>query len=81
MIWHIMVDWRLYQLEYVPACAIVAIFLLGLAVIASLLLRRIIRAYLGDQGIDLPATMAFLLIAVIMALCIGSSWVALLAPD
>jgi hypothetical protein len=66
---------------FVPACAIVAVFLVGLAVIASLLLRRIIRAYVGDQGVDVPATMAFLLMTVMMVICIGCSWIALHAPD
>lgn len=67
--------------SYIPACAIVATFLVGLAVIASLMLRRIIRAYLGDEGVDVPATMTLLLTAIMIVLCVVSSWVALRAPN
>ena len=66
---------------YTLSCAFVLLFLTGLAVVAFLLLRRIIRAYVGDQGVDVPATLAFCLVAFTIFVCAGGTWVALLAPD
>jgi hypothetical protein len=57
------------------------VFLIGLAVIVFLLLRRVIRAYVGDQGVDLPATLALCLIAIVLVVCVGATWVAFHAPD
>ncbi|MCP4538772.1 MAG: hypothetical protein GY832_16685 [Chloroflexi bacterium] len=66
---------------YAIPCVIVATFLVGMTVIASRFLKRIIRAYLGDEGVDLPATVSFLLIVVMIVFCAISSWAAFLAPD
>lgn len=66
---------------YAFPCVTILAFLVGLAAIASLLLKRIIRACVGDQGVDIPATLALCLIAFMIFVCVGGTWVALNAPD
>ena len=56
-------------------------FFAGLLIIGFLLARRILRAYAGDKGIDVPATIAFVIVSYTVFICAIASWVAYHAPD
>ena len=70
-------DALLYIFPYVPCF----VFLATLVIIALRLLKRVVRAYVGDQGIDLPATLGLCLVIFMIFFCSSVTWVALSAPD